>query len=170
MFNADPEEGAAAIILDNDDDEEDGDVTVIDLEPLAPSMLKTPFGEYLNLSDLSWMNLATLLAIFQAGDMEVDNQMRAYQTLDAHGHVLLTPDTTDEAFKIVVRGGKKMKLPLVRRKRKKRLTPNQRAGLRKAKRTKLTQASKRKRALSLKLRKRLNLKKTKTPKGFRVGS
>jgi hypothetical protein len=98
--------------------------------------------------------------------------------LDAWGHRIVQPGDTLESFgivdettyKLVVRGGQKMKLPLVRRKRKKRLTPSQRAGIRKAVRTKKTAGSKRKLARSLKLRKRMKLKPRKNPRGFRVGS
>ncbi len=75
----------------------------------------------------------------------------------------------EAAFKTVVRGGKKVRLPLVRRKKRRRLTSKQRAGIRLASRTRNKPANKRARAKSLLIRKRLGLKPKGTPRGMRVG-
>jgi hypothetical protein len=147
---------------------------------MTPPLLKTPWGMFLNLSDLSWMNLSVLKSIFTGGDYDFDSVVIGQTTLDAFGNVVsLDPGVIESVqrtvgvdetmYKVVVRGGKKVKLPLVRRKKKKRLTASQRAGLRRASRTRKSSASKRKRSLSIKARKRLHLKPGKSQRGYRVG-
>ena len=73
-------------------------------------------------------------------------------------------------FTIVVRGGKKVKLPIVMKKKRRVLTSKQRAGLKRAalKRKQNKVQINRKRAKSLKLRKRSNIKKKKLAPGQKV--
>ena len=79
----------------------------------------------------------------------------------------------EELTKWVVRDGKKVKIQL-KRKKKKIPTSKEKAGRRKAaisrKRTMKTSGSKRKRALSQKKRKQSGLKKSSTPKGYKVST
>ena len=134
-------------------------VTLLDAEDELNTILlddknlpatNTPAGLYVNFNDVSWLDgelLSTILGVEEPTESYVECK-----------------DDIEEITKTVVRGGKKVRVKLVRRK-KKRLTPKQRAGIRKAarkrKRTAKTATSKRKRAKSLKLRKRAKLKRTK---------
>lgn len=187
VFAYDPEDGAIAIIQDDDDDAEDS--LLVDLGGLAPSVIKTAFGTYLNLLDLSWMNKSAFLTLFQAGqldddsdddyedDKEEDNQEDKrlpdpYGYIDTSENAEENEDHIDEARKVyVVRNGKKVKLAIVRKVRKKILTAKQKAGIRKAvmKRKAKKGSIARKRKKSLKIRKRLKIKKPKNlTKGQKV--
>lgn len=79
-------------------------------------------------------------------------------------------ETIEELFRKVIRGGKVTKLPVIRQKRKRILTGKQRLSLAKASRKANSPGAKRKRAKSIKIRKRLSgqLKQSKLPKGFRA--
>ena len=78
----------------------------------------------------------------------------------------------DEQRKVtVVRGGKRERLPVVRKRHRRRLTPKERAGIRKGVKTRRSKKSQsdRKRKRSLRVRKRLKLKKSNVDKKkFRV--
>lgn len=191
LFTVDPEDGAQAVILDDDTSSEE--VTMVDLDPLTPVLVNSQFGQYVNLSDLSWMNKSSLVSIFMAGDIGNDDTvdvLRKNVEVDAFGHQLSNPaeskgksveievdeirednEIVEAGFKVVVRGGKRVRLPLVRRRRRRRLTQKQKAGLRKAqltRRARRQQISK-KLKKSLKVRKRLGVKKQKT-RGFKVST
>jgi hypothetical protein len=194
VFNYGPE-GACAIIVGDGGDVEDEDNIVIDLDTLGVPLVDTKVGPYINLMELSWLSKATLETILTAGallDKTVNIQQRSL-TRDAVGNIIIAQSegyeydlesiTLDEsinevlengeivevAYKTVVRGGKKVRRPLVRRMRKKRLTPKQRAGIKKASRTKKGSKSKAKRKRSSMLRRRLHLHPVKARKGMRVG-
>jgi len=189
VFAYDPEDGAIAIIQDDDDDAEDS--LIVDLGGLAPSVTKTPFGTYLNLIDLSWMNKSAFLTLFQAGqlDNDDDDDVEDYEDnseesedderlpdpygyIDTSESVEENEEHIDEARKVyVVRGGKKLKLAIVRKVRRKILTGKQKAGIRKAvmKRKAKKSVTSRKRKRSLRVRSRLKLKKPKNlAKGQKV--
>lgn len=153
LFTFDEDDGPLAVLLDPETDhldDEDDELDIIELGPLEPNTLDFGDGQLgLDLLNLGWLNENTLQAILTAGDL-IDDQE------DAEGKSEMS-----ERSVVVVRGGKKVRLPVVRRRRKKRLTAKQRAaikrGVRKRKQKKSAIARKRKR--SLKLRKRSGLKK-----------
>lgn len=148
LFSYDDEDGATAVILqefddgDSEDDNDEIEVEIIDLNPLEP---KIKDGKFIDMVDLSWLNSSGLFAILNAGDYFDDEDDN---------------DDVSERSVFVVRGGKKVKLALVRRKRRKRLTPAQRAGVRKAVRKRKAKKGQinRSRKKSLKLRRRSKLK------------
>ena len=137
------------------------------------------------------MNKTTLLSLFNAGDIGVaDERPLVFSDKDAYGfrrrsltiehapevkEVEFTPvyegeELVEQSFAVRVRGGQRVKLPVVRRKRRVRLTPKQKQGIRKAARKRKAQSSKiqRKRKRSLKVRKRLGLKKGSLRKNRKV--
>jgi len=171
-YDEDNDEGSYAMILGEDDDE---DYFIMDLDPMNPVILQTEqFGKYVNLTDLSWVNKSMFASMFSIGEIDFFTESKVREGYEGN----LSDDfkgyekIKDEAFKTVVRGGKKIKLPVVRRKRKKVLTSKQRAGIVRAKRkrkmTMKKSSTKLKRAKSLKIRKRLGLKKKSLPKGYKV--
>jgi hypothetical protein len=149
LFTYDEEDGAVAVILDPErdllDNEED-ELDIIELDSVDPITMEIDGELAIDLINLDWLDENTLQAILTVGDL-IDDQE------DAEGDV-------SERSVVVVRGGKKVRLPIVRRKRKKRLSAKQknaiRRGARKRKAKKATIQRKRKR--SLKLRKRSGLK------------
>ena len=174
-YDEDNDEGAYAMILGEDDDEE---YFIMDLDPMNPVILQTEqFGKYVNLTDLSWVNKSMFASMFSIGEIDFFSESQVREGYEGN----LSKDfegyekgntSKDEVFKTVVRGGKKIRLPVVRKKRKKALSAKQRAGIVRAKRkrkmTMKTSASKMKRKKSLKIRKKLGIKKTKLPKGYKV--
>lgn len=165
LFGVDEYENSYAIVLDDDmeDDDENTEVTEIGLDPMLPVLVNTPFGKYLNLVDLNWLNKSTFTAMFSVGD--IDASM-------ANEDLRIEKDETSEAYKIVVRGGKKVRLPLVRRVIKKRLTAKQRTGIRKGVMTRKSRSGQIKRKLkrSLQVRKNLGVKSSGNPKGYRLST
>ena len=199
LFVHDEEEGSLAIILDDDENAEE--FLVVDLDALGPSIIKSSFGNYLNVAELSWMNKSALVSLFVAGDIGLDDDpdlkkpiQKITKTIktparfgfftklenidfnnfnDSDEHIIysINEDELDELKKTVIRGGKKVKLAVVRKLRRKRLTPAQKVGIRKAVRKRKAKKGQtaRKRKKSLKLRKRLGLgKQKKLPKGLKV--
>jgi len=120
------------------EDEEDDDYYVYSLENVA-SLTKGSDGtsDIVNLIEPAWLEEAVMLDILDPDD------------------------DIEEANTFVIRNGKKVKKKLVRSKRRKILTAKQKAGIRKAvksRRAKKGQTA-RKRKISNKLRKRMKLKK-----------
>lgn len=150
LFTYDDEEGAQAIVLEDDDyEDQEADVDVIDLNPLMPKIIDLGNGnQAMDLADLSWFNTSGLIAILNAGDFIDDDEE--------------TSEMSERSTQ-VIRGGKKVRLAVVRRKRRKRLTPKQKAAIRKGVRKRKTKKSaiQRKRKKSLKLRKKLGIKRLK---------
>lgn len=174
VFGYDDEEGEAYAVVYDGEEGDDGESVVIDLDPLAPGVIKAKDGVYLDLVAPMWLNKTSLLALLDAGefaDMEDRSELATVaQHYDEFGHILPNPvESLEEAFKVVIRGGQRVKLPVIRRRRKKRLSSKQRAGLRRAALTRKSPASKMKRRKSLMLRKRMKLKKGGLPKGMKVG-
>ena len=126
LFTTDPVEGPVAMVVSEDDEP-----VVIDLNPLDPPIIDDGYFKYVDLTDLSWMTASTLKTLLAAGDIA-------------------------EAYVYVVRGGKKIRMPIVRR--KKRLTSRQRLALAKARRRAHTASAERARRYSMRIRKRLGLK------------
>jgi len=136
-------------------DTKEVELLVVDLSSIEPPLIEAMGETYINLTELSWMTDSVLLAILNADEIE---DMEEEPEFDF-----------GEAQTTVVRGGKKVRVVLVRRKRRKRLSPKQKAGIRKGvlKRRSQKGAIQRKRKKSLKLRKRLNIRK-RTNKRFKV--
>lgn len=187
LFVHDEDEGSLAIVLDDDDDDEsDAELVIIDLDALAPPIRKSVFGNYLDVSQLDWMNKTALDAILIAGDIgmddddEEDDEIEVDQTgfdnnflraLENSKPILYgTREDMNELMKTVIRGGKKVRLPVVRKIKRKRLSAKQKAGFRKAARKRKTKSSSTKRKLkkSLKVRKRSGIKKQKLGKFRKV--
>lgn len=136
-FGLDDDGTPIALYVDSEDDK--GNARYVDL-----SDLEVPIKDgKIDFTDLSqWLDPEVLIDI-----LDGDNEEGEF----------------DEASVFVVRGGKKVKKLLVRKKRKKVMTSARRQAIRKAviTRRKTQAATNRKRAKSLKLRKRLNIKKNK---------
>lgn len=177
LFFYDEDEGASAIILDGEDADE---YIVINLDSLSPSLKHSSFGVYINLTDLEWMTASTLSTMLQSVEYleDAEEAPRApVKVQDKWGFIknedfaICEDDSEedeeleiDEARKIsVIRGGKRVRLAVVRKVRRKILTGKQKTAIRKAVRKRKVQKSKiqRKRKRSLKVRKRINLKKPK---------
>lgn len=156
LFAYDPEDGAEAIILDDSDtDDDELEIDMLDLDALKPRLID--FGNEniaIDLVNNKWMNKSFFETLFSVGDFMEEEEKNI-----------------DERSAFVVRDGKKVKVALVRRKRKKRLTSKQKAGIKKGVRKRKSKKGQiaRKRKKSLKLRGRLKLKK-KDNKKFKAGS
>lgn len=155
LFSYDEDDGGQATILDPDkdllDDEED-ELDIIELDPLDPKLMDFGDGVMgLDLLNLKWLTEAAMQAILTVGDL-IDTQKDAGDG-DEEGEI-------QERSVVVIRGGKKVRLPLVRKRRRRRLTAKQKAAIKRGarKRKAKSGAISRKRKRSLKLRKRNNLK------------
>ena len=155
LFTYDEEEGAVAINLDDRQDyfdDEADDIDLVDLDPLEPKMLDYGDGNIgFDLLDLKWLNADAVIAIVNIGDfLDVPDQEGS--------------ENVSEAMTTVIRGGKRVRVPLVRRRRRKRLSSRQRAAIRKGVRTRKKKKAQISRKLkkSLKFRKRLGIKQSST--------
>jgi uncharacterized protein YlxP (DUF503 family) len=186
LFTYDPEDGALALILDDIDSEE---FVGIELDSLSPPVKNTLFGPYLDLVNLEWISQSTMMAILQSSDLLDDEEseevsQRPSIVNDKHGFItndfyesyaILEEDdsdiSVDEGRKVsVVRGGKKVRIAVVRKFRRKILTGKQKTAFRKAARKRKMKMSRilRKRKRSLKVRKRTGIKTPKLSKFQRV--
>lgn len=131
LFGADGS-SIVALILGKSDDEEADDVISVDLSPLAPSVMQNEFGTVsVDLVNPLWMNKSAFDTIFSAG--EIVAQMRGQEAeedpeMDAHGNIIVQYkeetfagypqyDETllvEMAIHRVVRGGKGMRIPILR--------------------------------------------------------
>ena len=143
IFGAD-EDGVYCYIVDDEGDEGEGGVE-IDLDPLDPPTYQDPTG--FTMPDLTqvdeWMNKSTIIAILTAGGADPEAIPGAEPAVG-------------EAFKWVVRGGRKVKIPIIRRHHKP-LSPARRRALVMARRKSHTSQAMRHRRLSMKIRNRLHL-------------
>lgn len=169
IFMYDEEYGSVAMMSDSDSDRDEDEVIMVELDSLDPTLVQTPYGKFINLSELSWMNKSTLITILSAGDLLDDEEMEEEDSEmlpDPYGYILKEENEVveiEERKVMVVRGGKRVRLPVTRKKRRKILTGKQRASFRKAARKRKAKMSRivRKRKKSLKIRRRTGLK---TPK------
>ena len=187
FFDYTDEDGVTATVLG--DEEDDEEYTLIDLDPLDPPTVVVGFRgmKYPKLDDLFWLNKSSMAALLMAGDIgnpdnpnmdgkitqndvERNNMPKRFgffQTIESiDGSVLLNKDEEFEVVErmvTVVRGGHKVRIPVVRKVRRHKLSPAQKASIRKAVRKRKMKASQiqRKRKKSLKLRKRSGLKNNK---------
>jgi hypothetical protein len=160
IFLVDDEDDTIVALVDEDDAAglDDDEVLVIDLTSMGPPVKRVQgMADFVNLSDLTWLNKSTMMSILKAGEIGVDatdpdDKPAASKKQDAKGNRLaqqmgdLAPveamlrehvefdsfEIDEQGFARVVRGGKVVKLPLVRRKRRRVLTGKQRQGFRKA--------------------------------------
>lgn len=174
MFFYDQDEGAMAIILDDEDADE---WVTIELDPVNPPLKNTPFGTYIDMTNLYWLNYSTIKGILEAGELSADDdpqentkQSKYAQIKDKYGFIKIEDtaftESTDTDLEIderkvsVVRGGKRVRLPVVRRKRRRIMTGKQRAAARRGARKRKARKSAigRKRKKSLRVRRRMNIK------------
>ena len=181
-FMIDEEDGALALILDDEDAE---DFIEVDLDSLNPPIKRTAFGSYIDLTNLDWLSPSTLMALLEPEELmgDADESPNVHElpppvmgkgghnwneSIEVYGEISEGETIElDEARKIVViRGGKKVRLPVVRRVRKKILTGKKKAAIRRAVRKRKVKQSRinRKRKRSLKVRKRVGVKKPKLSK------
>ena len=136
------DEGAFCYVVDPDEPEGDEGVE-IDLDPLDPPIYTDPLG--ITLPDLTsvdqWMNKTTITAILAAGGAKPSAEIPGTEKA--------------EAYKWVIRGGKKTRIPIIRH--HKPLSPARRRALQKARMKAHTSQAQRHRSLSLKIRNRLHL-------------
>ena len=153
LFTIDDEDGADAYILDDkdysdytDDDEAD-EMDTVDLDQLDPTTIKISGEDALDLVNLKWLTIGAIEAILDSSD-----------------------SIEEKRFAYAVRGGKRVKIAMVRRRKKKRITGKQRTAFRKgARKRKLTaKSSARKRKKSLKVRKRMKVKRVKGRSGMLI--
>jgi hypothetical protein len=188
LFIYDEEEGPLAIPFDGEDEFSEEEITIIDLDPLSPKVVKTKYGTFLDLVNLDWLNTTTVNAILSVGEIQGDEPVsdiepaannetnRVWHYLygfkeDMEGIDSEDDITIDEARKIsVIRGGKRVRLPVVRKIRRKIMTGKQKASIRRAvRKRKVKQArTNRKRKRSLKVRKRMGVKTVKLSKFQKV--
>lgn len=185
-FGVDDDETYALVVSDDDTPIE------LDLDPLDPPLVAGMFEIFIELTNLDWMTPATLISLLAAGDVGEDDVEQQDSTeripfatsftpeesmfIKTEKGYVLDMDKIDEAMhlrktgrkKVVIRGGKKVKLPIMKRTRKIRLSPKRKMALKKARRKAQMPAAKRKRAKSLKIRKRMNIKTTKLKRGERI--
>lgn len=179
-FVNDIDEGPCLLFDDSEGEDEEEEVTLVQLKQYNVPTIQTDAGDYVNVSDLSWMDGEILLDIIKLAGFPIEIVGEpSIVSYDEFGNLAqkvecLTNDKDYldgicEIFKVAIRGGRKVKLNLVRR-RKKRLTPKQKAGLRKAKvkRKRSMRKALVKRKKSLKLRKKAKIKSKHLPKGLRV--
>lgn len=180
LFTIDPDEGVIAIILD---DEESEDFIIVNLDSLDPPVIDTSFGRYIDLLRLDWLSGSVIATILQSNSFLDSDESSpiAPKVVDPYGYtqvydenceedLFIELDEMDEELEIdearkvsVVRGGKRVRLAVAKKVRRKILTGKQRASIRKAVRKRKVKQAKinRKRKRSLKVRKRISLK---TPK------
>ena len=132
VFGVAEEGDAYCLSTSGIEDPLENEVDVIDLQTVDPKFKE---DGSLDMADLRWMNKSVVYAIFSEASEEVE----------------------EGKGKIVVRGGKKIKIPI--KLRKKILTARQKAGLTKARRKAHTPFAMKSRKFSLKIRKRLGIKK-----------
>ena len=159
-------EGSIAIIVTADEDDEE--VSIIDFDGMQPSLVNAGHVQYMNLVELSWLTKSGLTALFSAGDIDRDAEP-AVVGYDAVGNIQVESVRIDELTKTVIRGGKKVRLPIMRRQRKSRMKASQKLAIaRSARKAARRPGVQRKRARSLAIRKRAKLKKGPgLSKGFR---
>ena len=173
LFMYDIEDGPQALFITDDEE----DQTIFSLDFLNPSIVTTFYGTYINLSDLSWLDEKTLLVLLKLAGLPMSLLVNLDTAKYDEFGQLLNPTSEslelNELFKTVVRKGKKIRVPLIRRVKKKRLTPRQKMGLRRGalkRKRKMAQAI-RKRKKSVAVRNRQHIKKAKLPKskfGYKI--
>lgn len=77
------EEGCQAIIAN---DKSKKEAIIIELGALAPSVVKTEFGCYINLYTNEWLNKSTMNTILSAGNLEAKYLSQNTPKLDAYGN------------------------------------------------------------------------------------
>lgn len=186
-FGVDEDEGAYALVVSDGDD-----AIILDLDTLDPPLVAGMFEIFVELTNLDWMTSSTLFSLLAAGDVGEDDDDEFYDDNGNERISFATSYTPEEALfiktdkgyvldidkineskhlrrtgkkKIVIRGGKRIKLPVMRKVKKMRLNPKQKMGLKKAQRASRKPGAKRKRARSLKIRKRMGIKPTKMRRG-----
>lgn len=184
LFIYDKEYGPIAVVpSDDESDSEDLEDFIIELGTLNPTIKKTPLGDYIDLSNLDWLTSSLINTMFSLGDIDSLEEVPDDAELQTHkpnlrGYGFYGESLELEAFDLeidermiaVIRGGKKVRLPVVRKIRRKILTGKQKSAIRKAVRKRKVKQAKinRKRKKSLRVRKRMSIKKPKLSKFQKV--
>jgi hypothetical protein len=163
IFKYDREDGAYAIIEDEDEEY----AYLIHLDALLPPIDDTCYGEFINMTDSSWMNGSFFYAILSGCEMDSESEDPRIETDSLFG---LQISESGGRKVSVIRGGKKVKLAIVRKKRRKVMSGSQRSAMRAAARKRGMKKSiiQRKRKRSLAIRKRMNLKKPKLNRNQKI--
>ncbi len=121
-----------ALILGKSGEKDDDDVISIDLSPLAPSIMTNEFGTMsVDLINLIWMNKSALDTIFSAGEIVANMRGETEEDdveLDAFGNAIVKYEGVAHAvsklydetllmemsIQRVVRGGKGIRIPILR--------------------------------------------------------
>ena len=168
-FYVDEQGTPIALILDDEDsDEDDPDSAYeVDLSASLPSLVTTEHGKFISFSEPNWLSDEVLRSIFLVTELDNDTEEVSYYE-DRQGY--LTQESIDERKISVIRGGKRVRLDVVKKKRRKRLTGKARASIRRAVRKRKAKRSRTARKLkrSLKIRKRQGLKTPKMSKRMKV--
>jgi hypothetical protein len=161
-FHYDIEDGAYAVIEDEDEEY----AYVINLDALLPPVESTVFGDYINMADSTWMNASFFYAILTGCTEDPKEVTKSENPTDP----LFGFHIGESRGTYVIRGGKKVKLAIVRKKRRKLMSGAQRSSIRAAvrKRAMRKSTSNRKRKRSLSIRKRMNLKKPKLNRNQKI--
>jgi hypothetical protein len=144
LFGVDGDGKTFAMVLDQY--EGDDNVIVIDLDPLSPPTFENGFGTpSVDLQNLGWLNTSTVDTILRSGDILSGGEKSGSQ--DAFGNEIVSVKGEHYALREnkigdmiverimarVVRGGKAVKLPILKGETKINLTPRQRESLTKVK-------------------------------------
>jgi len=141
-FGSDLQEGPYAMVVSEGDEQ-----VIIDLSPLKPPIISTQTGTYIDLKNLDWINRSTIKTLLQAGEVGVEESVDLNKV-----------DALDEVvYRKVVRQGKVVRIPVVKKREGHHLTPAQRRALALARRKAHSPEAERKRKRSLMLRRRLKL-------------
>lgn len=163
IFKYDTEDGAYAIIEDEDEEH----AYLIHLDALLPPIDDTCYGEFINLTDVSWMNGSFFYAILSGAEMDAESSDDTIEKDSLFGYQISESGGRKVS---VIRGGKKVKLAIVRKKRRKMMSGAQKSAMRAAarKRSMKKSQSNRKRKRSLAIRKRMNIKKPKLSRNQKI--
>jgi len=158
LFGVDYSGSAYAMILDAYGDDEE--IVIIDLDPVSPATFENEFGSFsVDLINLGWLNTTTLDTLLRAGDIvakisggsvdsiDPDAEPAAEPELDAHGNEIVKYESdlysfrknllhgklVEKVMSRIVRGGKQLRLPILRAESRCNLTYKQKESLSKAK-------------------------------------
>lgn len=158
LFGVDYTGSVYAMVLDAYGDDEE--IVIVDLDPVSPATFENEFGSMsVDLINLNWLNTTTLDTIMRAGDIvakisggkvasvDPDDVEPTGDEFDAFGNKIIKQGDESYALRVnsvkgcvyekvmsrIVRGGKQLRLPILRAEAKCNLTFKQKESLTKAK-------------------------------------
>lgn len=117
------DEGSYALVATEEDN-----VLVFDLDPMRPVLRKTQTATYLDLTDSTWMTKSLLAALLTAGNPDGPSTTPVNKKEDEVAGYVAPIDGVTEGSR-VVRGGKNIRMPVVREKKRNSLTHGQKENL-----------------------------------------